>query len=156
MFILEDGEVFGDQSECHDACGEDADGDGDFGEGWEVVHVAHEGGQVEQWIGMLDRKPTDVEAVEDHAAENDDRACEQTVSAFAILFDGEPHDGCDHADKNFSPEEHAHGAAGKEQTEFACHSEFAEFEQGINTERNGNGLGEFCKQMSLKTALKIA
>ena len=43
MFILEDGEVFGDQSECHDACGKDADGDGDFGEGGEVVHVAHEG-----------------------------------------------------------------------------------------------------------------
>ena len=44
MFILEDGEILGDQSECHDACGEDADGDGDFGQGGEVIYVVHEGG----------------------------------------------------------------------------------------------------------------
>ncbi len=113
MFILEDGEVFGDQSECHDAGGEDANGDGDFREGWEVFYVAHEGWHVEERIGMFDREPTDVEAVEDHANENDDRACEQAVVVGTILLDGEPDDGSDHADENLCPEEHAHDAAGE-------------------------------------------
>ncbi len=75
MFILEDGEVFGDQSECHDACGEDADGDGDFGQSGEVIHIAHKGRQVEERVGVFDREPTDVETVENHADEHDDRAC---------------------------------------------------------------------------------
>ncbi len=67
MFILKDREVFCNQPECHDACGEDADGYGDFGEGREVFDISHEGGQVEERIRMFDREPTDVESVEDHA-----------------------------------------------------------------------------------------
>lgn len=156
MFILEDGEVFGDQSECHDACGEDADGDGNFGEGGEVIHVAHEGGKIEERVGMFDREPTDIEAVEDHADEDDDRADEQTIGTGAILFDGEPHDGSDHADENLSPEKYAHDSAGEKQTKFACHCEFTEFEQGINAERDWQTFGKFFEKMRFETALKIA
>ena len=156
MFILEDREVFGDQSECHNAGGEDTNGDGDFGEGWEVIHVAHKSGEIEKRVGMFDREPTDIEAVEDHAEEDDDRASEQTVGAGAILFDGEPYDGSDHADENLCPEEHAHDSAGKKQTEFACHGEFAKFEQGINAECDWQRFGKFCQQMRFKPALEIA
>lgn len=135
-FRFEDGEVLGDQSECHDACGKDADGDGDFRQGWEVVHIAHEGRKIEQRVRVLDREPTDIEAIENHTEKHDDRARKQTIGASAILFDREPDDGSDHTDENLCPEKHAHDAAGEKQTELTSYSKLTKFEQGINAECN--------------------
>ena len=104
MFILEDGEVFGDQTECQDTRREDPNGYGNFREGWEVFDIAHEGWEVEQRIGMFNREPTDIKAVEDHANEQDDRTGEQTIGAGAILFDGEPYDRSKHANNDLCPE----------------------------------------------------
>ena len=156
MLILKDREVFGEQPECQNACSEDANGNGNFGQGWEVFDIAHEGRHVEERIGMIDGEPTDIEAVEDHAEQNDDRACQEGVGTCAILFYREPDDGCDDTYKNLCPKEDAHDAAGEEQTEFASDGEFAEFKQGIDAEDDGKGFRQFFEQVSLKPALEVA
>ena len=56
---------------------------GDFRDGWKVRDFPHEGWHVEQRIGMLDCKPTDVEAVENHAEQGEDGACQQSARALA-------------------------------------------------------------------------
>jgi len=105
---------------------------------------------------MLDREPTDVEAVEDHAHEDDDRAGEETIGADTILFDREPDNGHDDADENLRPEEQAHSTAGEEKTKFASHSQFTDFEQGVDAESDGKTLGNLFEQVCLKAALEIA
>jgi hypothetical protein len=105
---------------------------------------------------MFDGKPTDVEAVEDHAKQYEDRACQEGIGICAILFDGKPDDGYHDANKDLCPEEDAHGSAGKEITEVTRNGEFAEFEEGIDAEDDGKRFGEFFKQMSLKPALEVA
>ncbi len=65
---------------------ENSNGDSNFGQGWEVVHVAHEGRHVEHRVGMFDCKPTDVEAVEDHAEQNDDCTDQQAIGALCDSF----------------------------------------------------------------------
>jgi len=131
FLIFKNREIFCGESKGEDACRENPNGDCNFRQGREVAHVAHEGWEVEHRVGMLHCKPTDVEAIEDHPEQDDDRASEQTVWACAILFDGEPYDGCNHADENFSPEEDAHYATGEEIAEIACDCKFAKFEQGV-------------------------
>ena len=44
---------------------------------WNVV--CHEGWDVRKWIGVLDSQPTDIEAVEDHTQEQNDRTSQKSA-----------------------------------------------------------------------------
>ncbi len=127
MLIFKDREVFGQQPKGEYASSEDTNGDSNLGQGREVLDVAHEGRHVEQRVWVLDREPTDIETIEDHANENNDRACAQSIGAGAILPDGKPDDRQNNADEDLGPEEQAHSSACKEVTKFTCNGKFTEF-----------------------------
>jgi len=104
---------------------------------------------------MLDRKPTDIEAVKDQTKQGHDRANQQGVGAGAILFEREIDDREDHTDENLSPEEHAHDATGEEKAEFACYHQLTKLQNEVYTQSIRQGFGKFRKQMDLQATLEI-
>ncbi len=74
MLLFEKRQVFRGEPKGKYPGREDPDRDSDFRQRWKVMDLVHKGWYVVQRVRMFDGEPTDVEAVEDHAEQGDERA----------------------------------------------------------------------------------
>ena len=109
--------------------------------------VGHEGWQVCDRIGVLDRKPTDIKAVQDHADQHNYGTDQDAVSIAANPFDREQNQRDDSAYDDLRPEQDTHKAAGKKIVRVTGNEDLTELDQQINSQNNGDSAGQFFKQV---------